>query len=104
MFRENGTSWSEVSPELAASGFPFTQRFRQGPPPGGAAHQAMALSKKSLSGIVKTTSTATNWFTGIGESSDRNEVITEEAVRLCSRGVLTLLTFAELPPSKLAIT
>lgn len=103
MFRENGTSWSEVSPELAASGFPFTQRFRQGPPSGGAAHQAMVFSKKSLSGVVKTTSTATTWFSGVPASSDRNEVITEEAVRLGSRGVLALLTFPALPPAKTAV-
>jgi hypothetical protein len=97
MFREGKSPWCELSPVLQFSGFTQPKRFSNGPPLGGAAAEAWAALPDGLSSIFTNTSTATTWFSSVTEQSDRNEIITEQAVRLGSRGVLTLLTFGAAP-------
>lgn len=97
VFRDGKPAWSELSPSLQASGFIQVKRFSDGPPPGGAAAEAWAAPPRGLSNIFENTSTATTWFQGVFERGDRNEIISEQAVRLGSRGVLTLLTFGPPP-------
>lgn len=55
--------------------------------------KAWETTTSGLSPICSNGSTAYTWFSGHFETSDTNEIITEESVRLGSRGVLTLLTF-----------
>ncbi len=97
MFRAGKTPWHELSVPLQASGFTHLRRLHAGPPPGGASSKAWASNAPGLSQIFSSTSTACTWFGGHFEDSDKNEIITEESVRLGARGVLTLLTFRPIP-------
>jgi len=93
MFRAGKPAWSEISVPLKASGFTHLRHFNVAPPPGGASSKAWGTTASGLSPIFSNGSTAFTWFSGHFETSDTNEIITEESVRLGSRGVLTLLTF-----------
>lgn len=93
MFREGKPSWSETSPALTESGFHHPKKFTDAHPQGGATDEAWAADRTRLSQIFGSTSTASFWFPGVIDSSASNEIITEQAVRLGSRGVLAFVSF-----------
>jgi len=93
MFREGKKPWWCISDALIHNGYRYFRRLDNYRPLAGSAtfeaQQPLAASWK----IISTTTTATTWFSGVGEASSRNAILTEQAVRLGPYGVLTMLKF-----------
>ncbi len=93
MFRQGKKPWWCISDALAHDGYRYFRRLDSYKPlDGSATFQAQELLTPSWK-IISTTTTATTWFTGVGQTSPRNAIVTEQAVRLGSHGVLTMLKF-----------
>lgn len=93
MFRDGGKPWWSVSPELKALGLEHFHRFDTGLVPGLVAPLAQRDDPNAL-GIGtphKGTIAASTWFTEIPSAFPSDFLVEESAVRLRSRGVLTLL-------------
>lgn len=93
MFRDGGKPWWSVSPELKALGLEHFHRFDTGLVPGLVAPLAQRDDPNAL-GVGtphKGTIAASTWFTEIPSAFPSDFLVEESAVRLRSRGVLTLL-------------
>lgn len=94
MFREGKKPWWLVSPTLASSGYRFFRRLDCYEPARGSATFDAGQPDADNWSVVKSTTTAAMWFAGVAESSARNVILSEEAVRLGRHGVLTFLRFS----------
>ena len=92
MFRENASAWWKTSPELKTMGHQRIQKLSREEIPNDSATGLAFRDKHTPFGPVRKNGTlASAWFGGILNGSRRDEAFTESAVRLGSRGVLTLL-------------
>jgi hypothetical protein len=93
MFRDGGKPWWSVSPELKAIGLDEFHRFDTGLVPGVVAPLALQddPNASSIGTLHKATIPATAWFAQIPSALPSELQVKESAVRLRSRGVLTLL-------------
>lgn len=98
MFRPGKRPWSAIAPTLRKLGYEYANAPEASALPDGFASKSAfaAPAGSGLSGLFEAPSTAGFWFAQVADSSPRNCVITEQAVRLGSYGVLTLLLFSRL--------
>ena len=98
MFRESGKAWWNISTELKKRGYQWVQKLdREMIPIDSATGIAMHDSATSLGPIRQNGTVASAWFTGIDRGSLSDEMFLESAVRLASRGVLTLIEHRTAP-------
>jgi Zn-dependent peptidase ImmA (M78 family) len=92
MFRDGGKPWWDISHELKAHGYRWMQKLRGDSVPSDSATGLAMRDGTSSLGVVRQSGTvASAWFTGIQKGSSHDEMFMESALRLCGRGVLTLL-------------
>ena len=92
MFPEGGKRWWNISPELMQRGYQWVRKLNHDMiPTDSATGLAMQDSTTTLGPIHQSGTVASSWFTGIAQGSRFDELFMESAVRLASRGVLTLL-------------
>jgi Zn-dependent peptidase ImmA (M78 family) len=93
MFREGGKSpWWDISPELKTQGYDRLQKLtREVIPVDSATGLAMRDNTTVLGPVHQNGTVASAWFNGIFKGGSHDEMFMESAMRLCSRGVLTLL-------------
>ena len=92
MFREEKTPWWNISPEMKTHGLTFYRQPEGELPPDSATAQAMRDDPAKLGAPHINGTVASAWFGDISEGSSGDIVLVESAIRLRSRGVLTLLT------------
>lgn len=95
MWRKEDPAWSYVAPAWDASGYPRPRRDKDAICDGSAT--ALALAEPGvgrINDVHQTTSTAAFWFPRVAKGGTRDTVMIEQAVRLGSFGVLTLLMTA----------
>jgi hypothetical protein len=92
MFREGGKPWWDISPELKAQGYEWVQKLNcDGIPEDSATGLAIRDSTTRLGQVHQNGTVASAWFTRVFKGSTHDEMFMESAIRLRSRGVLTLL-------------
>jgi Zn-dependent peptidase ImmA (M78 family) len=92
MFREGGKPYWDISPELKARGYQWVQKLnRDIIPKDSATGLAMSDGTATLGPIHQHGTVASAWFTRVAKGTRFDEMFVESAVRLASRGVLTLL-------------
>ncbi len=92
MFREGGKQWWNISPELKAHGYQWVQKLnRDIIAEDSATGLAFRDGSVTLGPIHQNGTVASAWFTQVAKGSQFDELFMESAVRLASRGVLTLL-------------
>lgn len=97
MFRPGKRPWPAICATLRKLGYEYGNAPEVSTLPNGfASKSAFASVGYGLGSIVEAPSTAAFWFANVAPSSPRNHVITEQAVRLGSYGVLTLLLFPKI--------
>jgi len=95
MFRDGGSPWWDVSPELKAEGYLWIRRLDAAElPTDSATGLAIRDSAGSLGSPHQSGSVASAWFKRVMRGSPSDVIILESAVRLRSYGVLTLLELA----------
>lgn len=95
MWRTDDQPWGFMSPSWEALGYQGLRRDETAIVRGSATFRAKEASpgidKKLFGSIEETTSTAAFWFRNVARGGQRDVVLIEQAVRLGSYGVLTLL-------------
>ncbi len=92
MFRNGGKPWWDISPELKTHGYQWIQKLSVEAIPGEAATAlAMHDNASSLGSPHQSGTLASAWFSGVVQGSKQDEMFVESAMRLGSRGVITLL-------------
>lgn len=92
MFREGGKPWWDISPELKTQGYEWVQKLNADEiPEDSATGLAIRNSTASFGQIHQNGTVASAWFTRVFKGSTHDEMFVESAMRLRSRGVLTLL-------------
>jgi Zn-dependent peptidase ImmA (M78 family) len=92
MFREGGKPWWNISPELKVRGYLWVQKLnREMIPADSATGVAMRDTTTKLGLVHQNGTVASAWFMGVVKGSRFDDVFVESALRLGSRGVLTLL-------------
>lgn len=92
MWRAEDSAWSYVAPNWEAAGYPRPRRDRSVIQIGSAtaaAHDDHGYGR--FSQICQSTTTASFWFSRVVSGGARDDILVEQAVRLGSFGVLTLL-------------
>ena len=93
MWRAEDPAWSYVAPEWEAAGYPRPRRDRgviQVGSATAAAHDDPGHGR--FSQVRQTITTASFWFSHVASGGTRDSILVEQAVRLGSFGVLTLLS------------
>ncbi|MBL9219106.1 MAG: ImmA/IrrE family metallo-endopeptidase [Opitutaceae bacterium] len=95
MFRPGKRPWAAICPTLRKLGYDYANAPEVTALPNGFASKVAHAdpAESGLGAIVEAPSTASFWFANVAASSPRNCVITEQAVRLGTHGILTLLLF-----------
>ncbi len=92
MFRDAGKPWWDISPELKSRGYQWVKKLtNEVIPADSATGLAMLDNTLTLGRVHQNGTVASAWFTGVAEGSQFDEIFMESAIRLRSRGVLTLL-------------
>jgi len=93
MFRTGATPWWQISPALLDAGITGLLRSDRPVVRGSATDQAQ--NDTGTGKIREATSTASYWFWNISDGTSRDVIIREQAIRLGTYGVLTLLEMAD---------
>ncbi|MFO1500209.1 MAG: ImmA/IrrE family metallo-endopeptidase [Verrucomicrobiota bacterium] len=92
MFRESGKPWWDISSELKSQGYRWVQKLNSDLIPADSATGLAMRDGTATLGIAHQNGTvASAWFTGIAKGGRFDEMFAESAIRLASRGVLTLI-------------
>lgn len=97
MFRDGGKPWWDLSSEFKALGFTRFHRFDRGMVPGAMAPLAMSDPAYTIGSAHTGEVRAAEWFEETQRWKPDGAILIESAVRLGSRGVLTLLTMRSNP-------
>ncbi len=99
MWRADDPPWSYVSPSWEVSGYPRPHRDQGAIQLGSATARAHAASDAGrFSEIQESTTTSAFWFPHVARGGMRDVILVEQAVKLGTFGVLTLL-FVSVPSS-----